>query len=221
VKRKKRKLIVRKVLPLVAIVISTVLGVLIWSGGILGRSGAVSASPPAVQSSASTWTGSSQVFTPAHSSIGEAIRHFLALRDGSPEQPIPYSHQLHVGEVGLRCAFCHDGVSVGPVAGIPGVETCMLCHSEVVRDRPAIEMLAEYYDQGLEPPWQRVYGWMEEAHVRFNHRPHFNAGVGCETCHGNVSLMDVAERAVDHTMGFCIACHEQEDASNECTSCHF
>ena len=25
-----------------------------------------------------------------------------------PEQPIPYSHKLHVGKLGLKCADCHQ-----------------------------------------------------------------------------------------------------------------
>ena len=165
-------------------------------------------------------TGSSGVFTPAHESLGEAVRHFLGLRD-EPSQPIAFSHQLHVGEVALRCDFCHDAVSIGPVAGIPSVATCMLCHSEVAADRPDVQLLMEYYDDGTEPPWERVYGWPEEAHVRFNHRPHYNAGVGCEVCHGDVSTMGVARRAVEHTMAFCVDCHQQEQASNECLACHY
>ena len=25
-----------------------------------------------------------------------------------PVQPVPYSHRLHVGELGLDCRYCHD-----------------------------------------------------------------------------------------------------------------
>jgi hypothetical protein len=162
----------------------------------------------------------SGVFTPAHDSFGAALSHFLGIRS-EPVQPIAYSHRLHVADVDLGCTFCHDGVSVGPQAGIPGVGECMLCHSEVGLGLPEVQALRRYYDDGVEPPWERVYGWPEEAHVRFNHRPHHNAGVGCETCHGDVSGMDAAERAVEHSMDFCVNCHDQRQASNECTACHY
>jgi hypothetical protein len=184
---------------------------LFWAGGtlIVGRA-------PQEQ----VVTGTSGVFSPAHVSMEEAVRHFLGLRD-APVQPIRFPHQLHVQEVGLRCDFCHDGVSVSPNAGLPGVDLCMLCHSEVARDYPEVQRLVEFYESGLEPPWERVYGWHEESHVHFNHRPHFLAGIGCENCHGDVGQMTVAERVVDHTMGFCVTCHEQSGASNECVACHY
>jgi hypothetical protein len=178
------------------------------SGTILGQS-----DTPSV-------AGDPGVFTPAHSSFGEAVYHFLGIQD-EPTQPMAFSHNQHVENVGLPCVFCHDGVGVGPRAGIAGVETCMLCHSEVGRDLPGIQALTEYREAGLEPPWAPVYGWLPEAHVRFNHRPHEIAGVACETCHGDVSAMGIAERAVEHSMDFCVDCHEQEQASNECIACHY
>lgn len=210
----KQKLTLRRVLgwllaagALVGLVFS--LGGPAYRGLLLGQS----SSPPGDEKP-------SGVFSPAHDSIGIAIRHFIGLRD-EPVQPIDYSHSLHVAEVGLRCDFCHNGVSVGPRAGTPGIETCMLCHQGVGRDLPGVQSLLEYYDAGLEPPWERVYGWDEEAHVRFNHRPHYQAEVACETCHGEVSAMGVAVRAVEHTMSFCVDCHEQAGASNDCLACHY
>ena len=29
----------------------------------------------------------------------------------APEQPIPYNHQLHAGEYGIDCQYCHSGVT--------------------------------------------------------------------------------------------------------------
>jgi len=189
--------------------VALALGGVAWSGFGVGQSPA----PP-------QRTGSSGVFTPAHASVGEAIRHFFGLREPA-SQPIAFSHQVHVEEVGLGCDFCHDGASVGPAAGLPGIETCMLCHSGVGLDLPEVQVLLRHRDEGIEPGWERVYGWPEESHVRFNHRPHYIRGVGCASCHGDVSRMGAAERAVEHTMAFCVDCHEQEQASNECTACHY
>jgi hypothetical protein len=160
------------------------------------------------------------VFSPAHRSFGEAVAHFVGWRSAAV-QPIPFTHQIHDEEVGLQCSFCHDGVTIGPVANIPSIRTCMLCHTEVATDRPPIELLTSYWERGEEPVWQRVTGWDDEDHVRFNHAPHVNQGVECAACHGDVGQMTVAEPVIEHTMGFCINCHEQEEASTECIACHF
>ena len=162
----------------------------------------------------------SSVFTPAHTSLGEAVRHFLGIR-AKPEQPIAYSHQLHLNEVGLTCDFCHDSADRGPIARIPSVETCMFCHLGTATDSPEIQLLTSYYDRGEEPPWQRVYGWPEEAHVRFNHAPHIRAEVDCTTCHGDLTEATVTQRVVDHSMSFCVDCHNQQQASIECLTCHY
>ena len=45
-----------------------------------------------------------------------------------PEQPVPYSHKFHVGELGMDCRYCHTGVEISAVAGIPPTQTCMNCH---------------------------------------------------------------------------------------------
>ena len=90
-----------------------------------------------------------------------------------------------------------------------------------VYESPNEEMIREHAKRGEDLPWQRVYGFFEESHIRFNHAPHIRAGVNCETCHGDLAQMTVAERVVDHKMGFCINCHKQKGASNECITCHF
>lgn len=161
----------------------------------------------------------SSVFTPSHSSVGEAIRHFFFL-ESEPQQPIAYTHKVHI-EQGLECDFCHASVTKGPMATIPNITACMTCHEGVATDHPEIKKMAEYQSRGEDIPWQRVYGWTDEAHVRFNHAPHIRAEVGCETCHGNVKEMTVARKVVKHTMGFCVNCHEQRQASNDCMTCHY
>src|SRR5436190_3934947 len=48
-----------------------------------------------------------------------------------PEQPIPYSHALHAGQLGLDCRYCHTTVERGAHAAIPETMTCMNCHQRV------------------------------------------------------------------------------------------
>ena len=162
---------------------------------------------------------SSSVFTPAHRTTGEAARDFFAIRPAAV-QPIPFPHKTHLEKKAV-CADCHESADKGPIAGIPSVKTCMICHSQIATDKPLIKQVTGYSEKGIEIPWQRVYGFTREAHVRFNHAPHIRAGVDCATCHGDLAKQTVAERVVDHSMGFCVNCHRQKSASNDCLTCHF
>ena len=141
------------------------------------------------------------------------------MRD-EPRQPFDFSHQLHLSKE-LLCTDCHTGVEKGPVAGIPSVSTCMICHSQIATDRPLIKTLTDLQTKGLDLSWQRVYGYMSEAHVRFDHAPHIRAKVECSTCHGNVAAQTVARRSVNMSMSFCVNCHKARQASNDCQTCHF
>jgi cytochrome c7-like protein len=159
------------------------------------------------------------VFTTAHATPAEAVREFFNIRS-RPEQPIPFPHRTHIAKKAV-CTDCHESVEKGPIAGIPSVKTCMICHSQIATDKPLIKQVTSYADKGIEIPWQRVYGFTHEAHVHFNHAPHVRANVDCATCHGDVANQTVAERVVDHNMGFCVNCHNQKHASNDCLTCHY
>ncbi len=141
------------------------------------------------------------------------------MRD-EPQQPFDFSHQIHLSKQ-LLCTDCHTGVEKGPVAGLPSVSTCMICHSQIATDRPLIKTLTELQEKGRDLSWQRVYGYPAEAHVRFDHAPHIRAKVECSTCHGNVAEQTVARRVVDMKMSFCVSCHKTRQASNDCLTCHY
>jgi hypothetical protein len=164
---------------------------------------------------------SSPTYTPGHATVGEAARHFINRRPEA-QQPIQFPHNIHTLDIGVGCDDCHPGTSRGPVAGIPSINVCMTCHEDIGDEADSrIQALRDHAKRGEDMAWQRVYGFNEEAHVRFNHAAHIRAKVECITCHGDVEQMTVAERVVDHTMGFCITCHKEKKASNDCLVCHF
>jgi hypothetical protein len=167
----------------------------------------------------SSGASTSSVYTPARATFGAAARDFFNIR-ATPRQPIPFPHKTHIAKKAV-CTDCHETVEKGPIAGIPSVKTCMICHDQIATDRPLIKQVASYSQKGVEIPWQRVYGFTHEAHVRFQHAPHIRANVDCAACHGDVANQTVAERVVDHTMGFCVNCHRQKGASNDCLTCHY
>ena len=160
------------------------------------------------------------IFSPAHSSIAQAVAHFAGYRPEAP-QPIAFVHKVHIQQVQMTCIDCHITVDRGPVASIPDIRTCWGCHESTLTDHPEIQKVKAYHDKGQDIPWQRVFGWVEESHVRFNHAPHIRGGVDCATCHGDVSQMTVATRAVEHTMGFCVSCHREKKAPDDCVTCHY
>lgn len=194
-----------------------VLGVVVLGGALWIR--ALPAQDSNTSSQSSAPAQSSPVFTVEHRSIADAVKDFFGVRP-TPVQPIAFTHKVHL-EKGLQCAFCHAGVDQGPDARIPSVSLCMTCHQVIATDKPEIKKLAQYKARGEDVPWQRVYGFEPSSHVKFNHAPHIRAGVDCATCHGDLHTMTVAERKVDHTMGFCVQCHKQNNAPIDCVTCHF
>jgi len=159
------------------------------------------------------------VFTPAHETAGAAVAEFFDVR-AEPVQPLEFPHNTHI-ENGLMCTTCHTGVTQGPEAGIPTAFTCLGCHSFIATDAPRIQQLTENYNNGIDLQWQRVWGFAQSDHVKFNHAPHIRAEIDCSTCHGDIAAGTVAQRTVDHTMGFCVNCHLENEAPTDCLICHF
>ncbi len=140
----------------------------------------------------------------------------------APDQPIPYSHQVHI-EAGMECLYCHSSAMRSSVAGIPSVELCMGCHNVIATENPTVQQLSDYWEQGEPIPWVRVNAQPE--FVFFSHQPHLNASLGCETCHGNVGKMDVARPVVKMDMGWCLECHLDQPEEKvvrlaDCMICH-
>jgi len=97
----------------------------------------------------------------------------------------------------------------------------MSCHRTVATNRPRIRQITQMREEGRDFAWKRVFGYPAQSHVRFNHAPHIRAKVECSTCHGNIGAQRVAQRNVDMTMGFCVNCHRERKAPDDCLTCHF
>jgi hypothetical protein len=97
----------------------------------------------------------------------------------------------------------------------------MVCHRTIATNRPRIRQITEMQQSGRDFNWNRVFGYPPSSHVRFNHAPHIRAKVECSTCHGNIGGQLVAQRNVEMTMGFCVNCHRERQAPDDCLTCHF
>ena len=49
----------------------------------------------------------------------------------TPIQPIPFSHELHVGQLNLDCRYCHTNVERSQHSTVPSMNVCMGCHSKI------------------------------------------------------------------------------------------
>ncbi|HUD73163.1 MAG TPA: cytochrome c3 family protein [Dongiaceae bacterium] len=122
-----------------------------------------------------------------------------------PVQPVPYSHRLHAGEMGIDCRYCHASVEASPVANVPPTSVCMNCHKVVKRDSALLAPIRDSAATGHPMQWVRVHKLPDYAY--FNHRVHIAAGIGCVSCHGRIDEMDVVMQMKPLSMGWCLDCH--------------
>lgn len=127
----------------------------------------------------------------------------------APVQPIPYSHEFHVGELGLDCRYCHTEVEVSPVAMVPPTQTCMNCHTMIKTESPQLAPLRASWEEGTPLRWIRIHKVPDYAY--FDHSAHLRVGVGCESCHGNIAEMEVVHLDQSLSMGWCLDCHRNPD----------
>jgi hypothetical protein len=122
-----------------------------------------------------------------------------------PTQPVPYSHRLHVGQLGLDCRYCHANIERAAKAMIPPTQTCMGCHAIVKTDSAKLEPIRTSWQTGKAVEWVQVHRLPD--HVFFDHSVHLHAGVGCISCHGRVDEEEVVKVQVPMSMGWCLECH--------------
>jgi Cytochrome c7 and related cytochrome c len=142
--------------------------------------------------------------------LDELHRGFYETRQNVPrQQPVPFSHEHHVGGLGIDCRYCHTSVENSSFANIPPTKTCMNCHSEIWSTSPTLEPVRASYRTGQSIEWTRVYDLPD--FVYFNHSIHVNKGVGCESCHGRVDQMPLTWQAVNLQMDWCLDCHRHPE----------
>ncbi len=120
-------------------------------------------------------------------------------------QPVPFSHQHHVGVLGFDCRYCHTSVEESSFAGIPPTKTCMNCHSQIWVGSKMLEPVRESYRTGEPLVWQRVHNLPQFAY--FDHSIHVTKGLGCATCHGRVDEMPLMRQSESLLMEWCLDCH--------------
>ena len=149
-------------------------------------------------------------------------------------QPVQFSHKHHSGTFGIDCQYCHWGADQSQAAGVPSVQVCMGCHAQFppsYDELEGIRTLKAYWERQQPIEWLQLHRLPE--HVQFRHNGHGRKGFQCQVCHGPVEQMDKVYVIADTRwwpwllptrtlqMGWCVDCHRQNAASNDCLTCHY
>jgi hypothetical protein len=121
------------------------------------------------------------------------------------QQPVPFSHDHHVAQIGIDCRYCHTAVEKEASAGIPPTQTCMNCHNQLWTNAEILEPVRASFREGKPLQWNRVNDLPD--FVYFNHSIHVAKGVACTTCHGPVDKMPLMYQGTPLTMSWCLDCH--------------
>lgn len=145
----------------------------------------------------------------------------LARRHSAVPQPVAFNHRWHTQDLQLTCDFCHKYVRLGAHSGLPGEETCGMCHSTPQGDSEEAARVTELLEAGEPLRFNKLFGL--PSHVFYTHRRHVAIGeIECAVCHGDIADTErPPERPlVDVDMDFCIDCHEERDVTTDCNACH-
>ena len=144
------------------------------------------------------------------------------------EQPIEFSHKIHVAEQDIPCTDCHVGAERDVHATLPALSRCLLCHmkpqakEEGAELDPREPLVRELAAEGTPVRWIQVT--RNVGHVYFSHRAHVGiAGMACSECHGDVAAWDVPPPHADQrlqSMDACLGCHREQGGPTTCDACH-
>jgi hypothetical protein len=143
--------------------------------------------------------GVTYYFTPKYSRVGY-----------EPIQPVPFSHAVHAGQLGIDCRYCHSTVEKSWFSNIPSASTCMNCHNQVLKDDSRLALVRESATNNTPIRWVQIHRMPD--YVFFNHSVHVRRGISCVECHGRVDEMDEVRHDQSLTMGFCLNCHRDPAA---------
>jgi len=133
-------------------------------------------------------------FTPKYTRVGYM-----------PTQPVPFSHAVHVEQLGMDCRYCHSFVEVAAHSNVPSTQTCMACHTQIRATSPKLEAVRESWKTGKPVSWVQIHKLPDFAY--FNHAVHVNRGVSCFSCHGPVNEMQTVWQDQPQSMSWCLDCH--------------
>ena len=126
------------------------------------------------------------------------------------EQPVPFSHEHHVGGLGIDCRYCHTSVENSSFAEHPSNQDVHeLPLADLDQRRQCSNRCANSFRTDQSIRWIRVHDLPD--YVYFNHSIHVAKGVGCTTCHGQVNKMPLMWQQKSLQMKWCLDCHRHPE----------
>ena len=143
--------------------------------------------------------------------LGAAINRssYVTEQNVARAQPVPFSHDHHVGGLGIDCRYCHTSVETAAFAGMPSTAICMNCHSQIWSTS---EVLKPVRDSLSKPHADSLDAGAQSTRLRLlQSLDSYSKGVGCSSCHGAVDRMPLLWQAESLQMEWCLGCHRQPE----------
>ena len=134
---------------------------------------------------------------------------YVTRADTFREQPVQFSHQHHVGGLGIDCRYCHTSVEKAVCRGHPADEDLHELPLADLGEQPDTGAGARELPDRQADRWTRVHDLPD--FVYFNHSVHVKKGVGCATCHGRVDRMPLMYQKTSLLMEWCLDCHRNPE----------
>lgn len=153
--------------------------------------------------------------------IGALAVPLFAARGPAVSQPIGFNHRHHTQNLSLACDFCHKYVETGAHSGLPGAETCSLCHSIPQGESEEAARLTQLLTRGEPLQFNKLFRLPDD--VFYTHRRHVGvAEIECATCHGDIANTErpPTRPLVRITMDYCVDCHLEQEQTVDCNACH-
>jgi hypothetical protein len=146
---------------------------------------------------------------------------WLLRRPPAVRQPVAFDHRIHTEQMKLACSLCHPYVQVGMHAGLPGAQTCKMCHQVPQGTSPEAARVTTLLTSGVDFRFNKLFHL--PPYVYFSHRRHVGmAKLPCADCHGQIALTTVppSRPLVTIRMQVCLDCHQTAGQSLDCVACH-
>nr|WP_255216635.1 cytochrome c3 family protein [Pseudenhygromyxa sp. WMMC2535] len=133
-------------------------------------------------------------------------------------------HGLHLRE-GVQCKQCHQRIETSALSSqndLPTGEACDTCHGDQHPWTAQTEGPAHCADCHTHVDGQRVTATsiIPKPRLLFSHEAHIARGSDCATCHGDMKKVGLATLAQLPKEADCLGCHDGQQASDRCSTCH-
>jgi len=140
----------------------------------------------------------------------------LAANNVETDSGLIFSHKYHVEDEELECLDCHENV-IESITGVdnllPSKEVCADCHDVEEEDQNCA-------DCHTNPDDPKGSALVVNDDINFSHKKHYDEGKECEDCHEGIAEKETVLPYLIPDMVACMDCHETDNPSSQCMTCH-